>query len=147
MATRILLVDDDGDDTWLFMEALRGIDPSIVCICATDGQEGLDKLKEIEPPGVIFLDINMPIMNGWDCLKAIKSNNDFKNIPVIMYSTSSHMEDISKAFDLGILCFFSKPFDFKNLAKTLEVIVSNLKEGTLASMPAGNKHLRFRPVV
>ncbi len=65
----ILLADDDMDDTEMFCEALADIDESIICHCAVNGSDALrilDGLKEL--PSVIFLDLNMPLMNGWDCL-------------------------------------------------------------------------------
>ena len=86
MNKRILVVDDDNDDRELFSEALASVDPVIVCDQATDGAEALKRLstREIDKPDIIFLDINMPVMNGWQFLSKLKSEDQYKNIPVIV---------------------------------------------------------------
>ncbi len=131
-----LLADDDGDDTELFREALEAIDPLIVCYCVTDGKQVLEILgnKEFEKPQIIFLDINMPGMNGWECLTELKKNEPYKDIPVIMYSTSSHQSEANIAMDLGALCFFTKPSDFVELKDILKVIAANLDENLLKAV-------------
>ena len=133
MSNEFLLVDDDSDDTELFCEALNEIDHSVHCHFALDGEEALSLLQEIKP-NVIFLDINMPGMNGWDCLSLLKSNEESKNIPVIMYSTSSHKTEVEKAFNMGALSFFSKPSDYKELKAMLQDVVDRVNNGTLESL-------------
>lgn len=125
-----LLADDDDDDTELFREALEAIDPLIVCYCVRDGKKVLERLgnKEFEKPQIILLDINMPGMNGWECLAELKKNEEYKDIPVIMYSTSSHQGESNIAIDLGALCFFTKPSDFIELENILKVIASTVNE-------------------
>src|ERR1700742_4342006 len=95
MKPRFLLIDDDTDDRELFSEALATVDPVIVCDQATDGAEALDRLikREISEPDIIFLDINMPVMNGWQFLTKLKSVEKYRHIPVIVYSTSSNQKD------------------------------------------------------
>jgi len=126
MVKRFLLIDDDIDDRELFSEALASVSPSIKCDLAADAEEALNKLvsREIDIPDVIFLDINLPVMTGWQFLTSLKSRDDYKNIPVIMYSTSSNQRDKDIAKDLGALCFITKPNAFKTLKNTLDVIVS-----------------------
>ena len=128
MIKRFLLADDDEDDAMLFREALKDIDPEIICYYALDGREAIHKLdkEEFEIPHIIFLDVNMPGMDGWLCLTRLKEDRRFNHIPVIMYSTSSYKKDADKALELGALCFFTKPNDFKQLKKILEVVASNL---------------------
>ena len=138
MAESFLLVDDDSDDSELFCEALHEVDHSIHCHFALDGQEALNLLQTVSPD-VIFLDINMPGMNGWDCLSILKNNEDCKNIPVIMYSTSSHKMEIEKALTMGALSFFSKPSDYKELKKMLQEVVDNINNGTLESLAKNSK--------
>ncbi|HZH96411.1 MAG TPA: response regulator [Flavisolibacter sp.] len=123
-----LLADDDADDTQLFCEALEDIDPSIVCYCAADGKKVMEILenKELEKPQVIFLDINMPGMNGWECLAQLKNNEAYRHIPVLIYSTSSHQKEANLALDLGALCFFTKPSDFIELKGILKVLAANM---------------------
>jgi CheY-like chemotaxis protein len=126
MPKTIFLADDDLDDSELFIECVHEIDPTVVCYCATNGQEALDTLGQIDLPDIIFMDINMPIMNGWQCLAEIKENKKLKAIPVIMYSTSSHQKDIDRAFDLGALCFLIKPYEFKDLKEALMAVIASL---------------------
>jgi CheY-like chemotaxis protein len=134
MTKTFLLADDDPDDVALFREALSIVDPSIIFYFAQDGKAALDKLsdKNLEEPDIIFLDINMPVMNGWECLAKIKLNESYSYIPVVIYSTASYRREIEKAFDMGAFCFFTKPTDFKDLITNLRAISDNLDKG----MPA-----------
>lgn len=126
MALKIfLLADDDQDDADFFHEALVG--KPILSHYARNGLEALHKLKTLEEkPHLIFLDINMPVMNGWQCLKALKENEECKHIPVIIYSTSSHQRDIDIARNMGALCFFTKPDNFSELRNSLHLISVNV---------------------
>lgn len=131
-----LLADDDMDDKELFQDALNEIDPSINCYFANDGKEALEILGDNTklPPRIIFLDINMPGMDGWECLSILKSTTEYKDIPVIMYSTSSHRRDIDNALDNGALCFFTKPNEYSELKNILEIITGNIDGDLTASL-------------
>ncbi|SHH11678.1 response regulator [Flavobacterium defluvii] len=123
----ILLADDDIDDTEMFCEALEEINEDIICHCASNGKEVFEILNSInEKPELIFLDLNMPIMNGWDCLKLLKKDEKYEDIPVIMISTSSHRKDMEAASGLGSVCYFVKPNNFNDLKEVLRIITSNL---------------------
>lgn len=125
-----LLADDDSDDTEMFSEALAGIDKNIICHIVSDGREMFNLLSTlVDMPDLIFLDVNMPVMNGWQCLKLLKEDERYNQIPVIIFSTSSHQRDMDIAADLGALCYFTKPNDFNELAQVLRVITSNLGPG------------------
>ena len=128
MSKVFLLADDDTDDAELFKEALSVADSSAIFYHARDGQEVLDMLEDsnLEDPNFIFLDINMPVLNGWECLSKLKSDKAYNNIPVIIYSTASHQREIDIAFNLGASCFFTKPKDFKELKVNLKVLVDNV---------------------
>ncbi|MEI9917378.1 MAG: response regulator [Bacteroidota bacterium] len=121
-----LLADDDADDKTLFCEALSEINPTIVCHTASDGKEALALLseKQIVKPNIIFLDINMPVMDGWQCLGKLKEHTDHRDIPVIMYSTSSYQRDIELALEGGAFCFFTKPSDYRELRTILRLIAT-----------------------
>jgi CheY-like chemotaxis protein len=128
MSKIIFLADDDLDDSELFIECLSEIDSTVVCHCSANGRDALENLqRQTKKPDVIFLDINMPIMNGWECIVQIKANEELKEIPVIMYSTSSHKHDIDKAFTLGATCFLIKPYKYQELKDALHEVVSNLE--------------------
>lgn len=125
MVKRFLLVDDDTDDRELFSEALASVNPIIVCDLAADAEEALIKLdKKESAPDMIFLDINLPVMTGWQFLSNLKSIEAYKDIPVIMYSTSNNQRDKDIAKDLGALCFITKPNAFKKLKSTLDIIIT-----------------------
>jgi CheY-like chemotaxis protein len=131
----LLLADDDIDDTEMFCEAVANIDKNIVCHCAPDGRQALQMLNELsEKPNIIFLDVNMPVMNGWQCLKLLKEDSRHKQIPVIIVSTSSHQRERDIAGDLGALCYLTKPNDFNELTKVLQMVVANLGDGLLNAL-------------
>ncbi|MEX2232884.1 MAG: response regulator [Cyclobacteriaceae bacterium] len=91
----ILNVDDDEEDIEIFCDAVREIGPSIICLVAKSADEALQILNsDIELPEYIFLDINMPRVDGNACLREIKNDRRLNKIPVIMYSTFTRTSDI-----------------------------------------------------
>jgi len=123
MIRKFLLVDDDEDDTELFLEALRNIDEQIELHTGHSCRDILSELKHGNfDPEIIFLDINMPDMNGWECLSVLKKDNSLKDIPVVMYSTSSVNLDGKKALNQGAVCFLEKPSSFMKLKEFLQKI-------------------------
>jgi CheY-like chemotaxis protein len=127
-ATIILLADDDTDDVELFCEALHNVDPKIKCYVAENGLVAMNILRspDHERPSLIFLDINMPKMNGWQCLKAIKDDRDLQGIPVFIYSTSTLQEDLELALKLGAIGLFTKPEKFAELECILKLIMNDI---------------------
>jgi CheY-like chemotaxis protein len=121
----ILIVDDDGEDRELFREAIAEVDSSIQCFSANDGKDALHQMnfEMIVLPDYIFLDINMPIMNGRECLIEIKKQSRLWNIPVIMYSTTSDTKEIKGYYGLGAHDFLIKPHNFKKLVEALNSII------------------------
>lgn len=109
----IFLADDDEDDRNLFSEALKksAIDASL-----SSFSHCVELLKHLESciilPDMIFLDINMPLLNGKECLKKIRKELTFLHIPVIMYSTSATATDIEESFNGGASLYVEKPFSF-----------------------------------
>lgn len=133
---KFLLADDDADDANLFCEALTQLTPLIECNTVENGEELFELLLKpgIDKPDIIFLDINMPIMNGWECLKKLKNNSSFKSIPAIIYSTSSARKDIDKAYSLGAQLFVTKPDDFRELSKILQVVATTSTDSLLSQL-------------
>ncbi len=132
----ILLADDDDDDTELFCEALFEVDPGVTCTCVRDGKEVLEVLSNMKEslPDIIFLDVNMPGMNGWECLTRLKEEEAFRLIPVVMYSTSSLQRNANEALELGAVGFFIKPNDFKQLKTLLQAITTSSHNSLLNSI-------------
>jgi CheY-like chemotaxis protein len=128
MNKKFLVIDDDTDDRELFCEALASVDPVIICEQAVDGKEALTRLSSngTGTPDIIFLDINMPIMDGWQFLQQLKKEDKYKEIPVIVYTTSSLIKDKRIASDLGALCFITKPHAYVRLKDMLGVIVKHV---------------------
>lgn len=139
-----LLADDDADDKTLFCEALAEINPGIICHTAGDGMEALAILskEQIKKPDIIFLDINMPVMDGWQCLGRLKEDDEHKDIPVIMYSTSSYQRDIDLALESGAFCFFTKPSDYRELRQILRLIATT-PVGSLSDVMREFKNIKF----
>ena len=121
----ILLVDDDTDDQYVFKEALHTVDPSVTVDTAMDGIEAVEKLSGIDSlPQLIFLDLNMPRMNGKGFLKEISSSDTLSKIPVIVYSTSSNPTDIAETKALGATDFITKPDSYDKLCAMLSSTLS-----------------------
>src|SRR5687768_1909531 len=131
----ILMVDDDPDDRAFFCEAVNEIDPAVICYDVENGRAALKLLQTKElKPDIIFLDINMPVMNGWECIQELKKDTRYSDIKVIMYSTSNNEFDIRKAMSLGAMCLFTKPDDYKMIKEILASIIANLNGDLLKAI-------------
>jgi CheY-like chemotaxis protein len=110
----ILLIDDDEDDRVLFSEVVCEIDSSIECSTINNAEAALNRLRSMTypRPDVIFLDLNMPKIDGLQCLKELKSDRSLMDIPVVIYTTSCLEQDIKKALKLGADTFITKPVSF-----------------------------------
>lgn len=119
-----LLIDDDIDDVVIFQEILKKIDEKIQFSFVNNGKAAIEWLTKNDGflPSLIFLDINMPRMDGKECLKIIKHDEKLKHIPVLMYTTSSHSADIEETMMLGAMCFITKPWGVNELKTLLSAI-------------------------
>lgn len=116
----IVFVDNDEDDRFLFEEALEDLKIECNLELFESGTEMMNYLnKSTENPNVVFLDLNMPVKSGIECLIEIKREEKLKNIPVIIYSTSSAEKDIEDTFDFGASVYIKKPNDFSELKNVL----------------------------
>lgn len=119
----ILLIDDDNDDQDIFISALGEVSSSVKCTAISDAVLALDKLRsEAIIPDVIFLDLNMPLMNGQQFLAEIKKDSGLNKIPVIVLSTTSHSAVMRDCRNLGALDFITKPDDYNTLIQILRSI-------------------------
>jgi CheY-like chemotaxis protein len=120
----LLLVDDDEDDLDIFQEAAALVVPGIECLTAREGGQALVMLETLpKHPDYIFLDVNMPKMDGREFLKIVKGNPAFKNISVVIYSTSNHKSEFGQFFKLGASHFITKPSEFNLLVTYLKSIL------------------------
>lgn len=116
----ILQIDDDYDDCNFFLEALEEVSAAAYT-AIHNPVHALQKLINNEiRPDLIFLDINMPFMNGMEVLTEIKKRELIKNIPIIIFSTSIPLDIKTKIRDLGAIDFYTKPNDFKVLKNLLK---------------------------
>ena len=124
----ILLVDDDEDDKLLFFDALAEIDGRIQCEYFNHGEQALKWLSAIKDlPNYIFLDLNMPRMNGIEILKAVKSDLRTADIPVIIYSTSHNQQHREEAKRLGASWYIVKPYRLEDLKKEILFAIESIK--------------------
>lgn len=123
---RIFIIDDDVEDQEIFMEAVKEIDQAVQCYTSTNGDDALRQLEQevVVLPDLIFLDLNMPKLNGKQILRQIKSIGSLNRIPVIMYSTSFAPRDIEEIRELGAAFHLLKPSRFDDLCKSLASILS-----------------------
>ena len=123
----IMVVDDDPDDIDLFKDALSEVDDSCRVVVANDGKDALRQLTGSGiDPDIIFLDYNMPIMDGMRCLAALKEHPFLKNIPVVMHSTTLPVEDIATCKALGAKILI-KQVVYTNMIRELNNILSEVR--------------------
>ena len=124
MQSWILLVDDDPEDRDIIMEAMEEAHAFQLFRYAENGEQAIAKLKDINPqqlPALIVLDLNMPKMNGTQTLRKLKSDDRFKNIPVIIYSTSINPLEMEKCMQLGAHSYVTKPVSIKESLETAKL--------------------------
>lgn len=122
---RILLVDDDADDQLIFTDAIREVTGDFQCITANNGLEAMVHLRTLKPvPSLIFIDLNMPFMNGFECLRQIKADSKFSPIPVIVFTTSDNPADKELTKKLGAAMFLTKTDNYELLKSKLTEILA-----------------------
>ena len=117
----VLLADDDMDDCSFFKKALTELPLPTQLTTVHDGEELMQMLNKetIQLPHVIFLDINMPRKNGFECLAEIKQNDRLKDVPVIMFSTTNSRDAMSALFKTGADVYIRKPGNFEQLKELI----------------------------
>lgn len=122
----VFLADDDPDDRYLFEEAFYAVAQHDSLVMANDGSELMRMLKLTvpPPPKVIFLDLNMPLKNGFQCLSEIRKNETFKDIPVVIFSTSTEPKYIDQVFEDGANYYLCKPNSFPKLKSAITQVLS-----------------------
>jgi len=127
----ILMADDDADDCFLARDALAEARVKNEIHFVSDGEELLDYLcrrgnysdEKLSPrPGLIFLDLNMPRMDGREALQEIKKDPDLRRIPIVILTTSKSEEDILRSYDYGAAGYVTKPVSFEGLVAVMQAI-------------------------
>ena len=117
----ILLADDDTDDCIFFKEAVEELLLSAHLTAVNDGEQLMQLLtnETNELPDVLFLDLNMPRKNGFECLSEIKGNQKLNQLPVIIFSTSFEQEVVNLLYKNGAQYFIRKPSEFSQFKKII----------------------------
>jgi two-component system, chemotaxis family, response regulator Rcp1 len=124
----ILLVEDSPTDVLIAREALTEAKLINSIHVADDGVEAMDflykrgKFASAPRPDLILLDLNLPRKNGREVLAEIKADQDLKNIPVVVLTTSMAEEDILRSYNLHANCYVVKPVEFSNFVKAVQSI-------------------------
>lgn len=124
----ILIVDDSADDIEFTLAALQGTKLANDINVVNDGVEAMEylrregKYKSVRKPSLVLLDLNMPRKDGREVLTEMKADPEFRQIPVVILTTSQAEEDIVRSYDLHANCYISKPVDLQSLSKIVQSI-------------------------
>ena len=116
---RVLLVEDDRDDQSLFCESLTELNPGFICEMANDGPQALEMIAQNTFYDYIFIDLNLPKMDGFQVLETIKQTKLVQNVPLIILSSTKRQSDIDRCYELGATSFFTKPSSFTELVDVM----------------------------
>jgi CheY-like chemotaxis protein len=138
----ILIVDDDPADVELTVEGLKSAKLALTINSVTDGEKAMAYLRQQPPyekavrPDIIFLDLNMPRMDGRQVLEKIKGDSALRSIPVVVLTTSAAENDIVQSYNLGANCYVSKPVDLDGFIR----VIQSLEEFwlTVVKLPKGS---------
>lgn len=119
--TKLLLVEDNEDNRDMLSRRLER--KGFVVTLAVDGQDGVNKAQEVLPD-IILMDMSLPIMDGWEATRTLKSSTETENIPVIALTAHAMSSDREKAIGAGCDDYDTKPVDFKRLLEKIAKLTS-----------------------
>lgn len=122
VVSRALVVDDNTDIRLLIEQILRML--GIATVHAPGGREALEILDRDGAPDLIVLDIQMPVMDGWETLNRIRASATVGHVPVILCTVSGAPEDILRAWELGCDAYVAKPVDARALMETAQALLT-----------------------
>ena len=130
----ILLADDDMDDCLFFNEALEEMAVSTQLSAVHDGEQLMQLLNNETQklPDILFLDINMPRKNGFECLTEIKQNKKLNYFPIVIFSTSFEQEVVNRLYNSGAHFFIRKPSEFALFKKIILHTLTLLMPGYIS---------------
>lgn len=121
----VYLIDDDDDDRDIFSIALNRAQIDAVCLTAKNGNEALTDLNDaIKTPNFIFIDLNMPHMSGKECLQEIKKRPMLRDIPAVIYTTSSREQEAEELLEMGAAHYLVKPDSLGKLTRVLKELIT-----------------------
>jgi two-component system response regulator len=124
----ILIADDDADDRQMTEEALRAarlandlhfVENGVELIAYLTGTGSYSGTVTAPRPGLVLLDLNMPLMDGREALEVIKADTALRRIPIVVLTTSKAEEDVFRSYDLGVSGYITKPVTFEGLVKAM----------------------------
>jgi len=141
----ILLADDDPDDCEFFLEVFTENFPEVKLSISNDGAELMTLLEGPPDPqaDLIFLDLNMPILSGVECLEKIRTSLELNQHIVVIFSTSSNDSDIQKMYEMGANYFITKPVDYKHLVKLIAKAMTLVSETHNQQPPFENFYIKI----
>jgi len=122
----IAIVDDDPADVHALKHAFKNVGDDVDFLVSDSGSDFINKLDAIYSgsdqlcPDIVFLDINMPGMTGFDTLAHLRQQKHGKTVPIIIYSTTTEKSDVEKAYELGANCFVTKPSSLSGLRELVQ---------------------------
>ena len=126
----IILVDDDHDDCFILTHVIQEILPQSQLTCFHNCASLIKYLETLNPdqdrcttPDLIFMDLNMPVVPGQDCLRKLRANKICRNIPIVIYSTASRSDIVEDCYRLGATSYVVKPSDTRQLQEILVAVV------------------------
>lgn len=140
MQTNVLLADDDTDDCRFFELALNELTLNTELTIVHNGEQLMSYLTDESNkiPDVLFLDLNMPRKNGFECLLEIKLNKKIGNIPIIVYSTSLEQERVNELRENGAQYFIRKPNEFADFKKIIQKSLLLIEKKNITETPQEN---------
>ena len=138
MPIHILLADDDKDDCLLFKEVLEELPIPTHFIAVHDGEELMQLLvnNKEQLPHILFLDINIPRKNGFECLMEIKLNKELKKRHVVIFTTSCEQGTVDLLYNKGAHYYIRKPAEFLQLKNAVLKVLALIEKNPLID-PAG----------
>lgn len=118
--TKILYVEDNDDNIYMITRRLGRKDYEV--IVAKDGEEGIAMARS-EAPSLILMDLDLPVLDGWEATRRLKASDETRHIPVIAVSAYAMVSDRERAMAAGCDDFFSKPVDLKGLLERIESLL------------------------
>ena len=124
----IVLVEDDPDDQLIAEAAIKRTDWNAHLVVLSNGEDLMELLHKygrsadgaLVRPSLVLLDLNMPRKNGFEVMREIRGDDDLRDLPVVVLSTSSRQEDVEKAFKLGCNSFHSKPSSLAGMTSLMQ---------------------------
>jgi two-component system response regulator len=120
----VVMADDDRDDCDLVVDAWRDVRAGVDITCVYNGQQLLDLLEGMADereglPAVVLLDLNMPMVDGWAALAALKQNPRLRRIPIVVFTTSAVEDHVDTAYDMQAAGFVTKPTSYRGLVNVI----------------------------